>query len=159
MVPEDAGFARGGAMGRSAPSPGPFSVHPWAAWAPELVWPRQVRAPPCPKCGGTDGVNTAVAKWRQRGPRAVLGGPHGVWYLDCKRYVCDGTSDGERCGPFFPTHPESVRRLPEEVRLRFRVIIGHRISVDSEMAARVYNMWRVRASARRLSLGSFPLPL
>lgn len=140
----DPGVARGGALGRTlAPSPADFQLHPWGAWVPDRLWPSRLRAPPCPRCGRADMVNSATACSRRGGPRKVFGGPAGFWFLDTKQYQCDfSKSGGKKCGKFYATHPDSVRRLPEEIRIRFQVLLGSRSAVTGDLAQRIFLLWK-----------------
>ena len=99
----------GSAVTKVLPQPCKFQRHPWAAWCPEQLFPRWVQAPCCPTCGLDSYINVAAASWRRTGPRRVLGGPTGVFYLDCKQYYCGSGKEG--CGSFYPTHPNSVKKV------------------------------------------------
>ena len=126
------------------PTPARHQLHPWQPWVPEQQWPELVTTLMCPACRGTD-VIVAAATWARDGPRPVLGGPTGVWYLDCKQYRC-----ASGCKPFYSTHPDTIKELPEQIRMQFGVLQTRRCAVDRQTADRIVRLWKVGASHYRM---------
>ena len=147
VEPPDALLARVARVGGrpAVPQPRDFQLHGWGAWVPERLFPTLVSAPPCPSCGQLD-VLVATAVWRRRGPRRVIGGRTGQWFLDSKRYICnaDGTV-------FFATHPGSVSKLPPLAQQAFGVILNRRSAVDVDAAERVVRWWKEPIPSSRIA--------
>ena len=103
------------------PDPTAWHLKSWGGWVPERLFPAQVSAPPCPTCADGGRVNAASAKWQKRMPRIVLSlTERGGWFfLDAKTYRCT------QCKvPFLASHPESVAKLPTEVKMQFGLLQG-----------------------------------
>ena len=121
------------------PDPAAWWVKSWGGWVPERLFPAQVRAPPCPTCADGGSVNAAEAKWQKQMPRIVLsltkGG--GWFFLDAKTYRCTQCK-----APFLASHPDSVAKLPTEIKMQFGLLQGKRVAVDLALARRVVSEWK-----------------
>jgi len=136
------------------PDPAAWWVKSWGGWVPERLFPAQVpsllhyRAPPCPTCADGGCVNAAEAKWQKQMPRIVLSLTKvgGWFFLDAKTYRCTQCKS-----PFLASHPDSVAKLPTEIKMQFGLLQGKRVGVDLALARRVVGEWKQPVPSARIA--------
>ena len=106
------------------------------------------RAPPCPTCADGGCVNAAEAKWQKQMPRIVLSLTKvgGWFFLDAKTYRCTQCKS-----PFLASHPDSVAKLPTEIKMQFGLLQGKRVGVDLALARRVVGEWKQPVPSARIA--------
>ena len=112
-------------------------------WVPELIFPRECRAPVCPQCKSNAYVDPKKAQWADGGPVRVYSAAEGCWWLDCKRYPCRSCNIR-----FRSTNPESISRLNQKCINAFDVYMGSRFAVDGHTAHLVDELWDPMGSKR-----------